>query len=362
MLSVYFVNILWIDYSPFGAVVHGRSYVGPTAYRYGFGTQEKDDEIYGAGNSYSAEFWQYDPRLGRRWNVDPIVKPWESSYAAFRNNPIFLSDPYGLDGEDPTCGNKPTASTPNPYENQKVLNLDPVATNTSAIADATYVFMRPIPQKTFYFQESYRKFIKLPSEEGLSGGAEVGIKDFKFGVDIGKEETNFKYGNKYIELSKGEEGLSSIEGFSIVKYNVKEKNVELKYKGFTAVDNTLTIPIWGPIGEQVNSWTVWEQEQPIIMRQFVPCTMYEFFAGKRPYKDVVVGAMPASWVTYKQVISVVSAGVIRAQREEIYRNGLKISDVYREGFNVGVEQDIKAFKFDAEFSTYGEWKPVPYKH
>jgi len=68
-------------------------------YRYGFGGQEKDDEVNGVtGSSYTAEFWQYDSRLGRRWNVDPITYPWQSSYAAFNNNPIYFTDPLGLFG------------------------------------------------------------------------------------------------------------------------------------------------------------------------------------------------------------------------------------------------------------------------
>ena len=47
-------------------------------YRFGFNGQEKDDEIFGStGTSYTAEFWQYDARIGRRWNVDPVDKPWE---------------------------------------------------------------------------------------------------------------------------------------------------------------------------------------------------------------------------------------------------------------------------------------------
>ena len=67
--------------------------------RYGFNGQEKDDEIYGAGNTMTAEFWEYDTRLGRRFNIDPVVKPWESSYAVFSDNPIYFSDPSGADGE-----------------------------------------------------------------------------------------------------------------------------------------------------------------------------------------------------------------------------------------------------------------------
>jgi RHS repeat-associated protein len=67
-------------------------------YRYGFNGQEKDDEVYGNGNSYTAEFWQYDPRLGRRWNNDPMSFTWQSTYTTFNNNPIIFVDPLGLFG------------------------------------------------------------------------------------------------------------------------------------------------------------------------------------------------------------------------------------------------------------------------
>ena len=61
---------------------------------------ESDDEIAGSKNIYTAEFWQYDSRLGRRWNTDPVVVAWESPYAAFRNNPIIYNDP---NGDCPDC-------------------------------------------------------------------------------------------------------------------------------------------------------------------------------------------------------------------------------------------------------------------
>ena len=64
-------------------------------YRFAMNTQEKDDEIYGKGNTSSAEFWEYDTRLGRRWNLDPIIKPWQSGYLCFSNNPIIMVDPNG---------------------------------------------------------------------------------------------------------------------------------------------------------------------------------------------------------------------------------------------------------------------------
>lgn len=86
------------DYYPGGMAMPGRQ-ANPTSYRYGAaGGQEKDDEIYGAGNSYTAKYWQYDPRLIRRWNPDPITYPWQSTYAVNNNNPLIYIDPDGLYG------------------------------------------------------------------------------------------------------------------------------------------------------------------------------------------------------------------------------------------------------------------------
>jgi hypothetical protein len=74
----------------------GRSFSSPTGYRYGFNGMESDYEIKNSGGtSYTAEYWEYDSRLGRRWNVDPVNKPWQSCYSAFANNPIFFVDPEG---------------------------------------------------------------------------------------------------------------------------------------------------------------------------------------------------------------------------------------------------------------------------
>jgi RHS repeat-associated protein len=83
------------DYYSFGAPMPGRGVVSSTSYPYGFGGQMQDKEISGEGNSYTAEFWQYDPRLGRRWNIDPVDQVSVSNYAAFANNPILLNDPKG---------------------------------------------------------------------------------------------------------------------------------------------------------------------------------------------------------------------------------------------------------------------------
>jgi hypothetical protein len=66
-----------------------------TGYRFSFNGQEKTDEISGEGNHNTAMFWEYDTRLGRRWNLDPKPQVNISDYAAFANNPIRFIDPLG---------------------------------------------------------------------------------------------------------------------------------------------------------------------------------------------------------------------------------------------------------------------------
>jgi hypothetical protein len=93
----------------FHQTMPNRSY-NSNSYRYGLSNgQEKDNEIF--EGAFTAEYWEYDSRTGRRWNVDPVVKPWESSYACFANNPIYYADPSGLDGEGPNgeCPGDPPA-------------------------------------------------------------------------------------------------------------------------------------------------------------------------------------------------------------------------------------------------------------
>ncbi len=63
--------------------------------RFGFNGMEREDEIAGLGNSYTAKFWQYDSRTARRWNQDPVDMFSLSRYATFANNPIFYTDPFG---------------------------------------------------------------------------------------------------------------------------------------------------------------------------------------------------------------------------------------------------------------------------
>jgi RHS repeat-associated protein len=74
----------------------------PNKYRFGYNVMEKDDEVKNlSGSSYTTEFRQYDPRLGRWLSLDPLMQqfPSMSPYVAFDDNPIYFTDPLGLAAE-----------------------------------------------------------------------------------------------------------------------------------------------------------------------------------------------------------------------------------------------------------------------
>ncbi len=73
----------------------GRIYTAGSVYSYGFNGQMKSDEISGAGNHNTAEYWEYDTRSGRRWNLDPKPGDGISPYSSFNGNPIWFSDVLG---------------------------------------------------------------------------------------------------------------------------------------------------------------------------------------------------------------------------------------------------------------------------
>jgi len=120
-------------------------------YRFGFNGQEKDNEIAGIGNSNTAQFWQYDTRLGRRWNLDPKPQIRISDYAAFGNNPIIHTDLHGDEFKEEKGSKgleklehvKKQASANKTLFKQRLAKLDPIKdkekykTYTKAIRNIT---------------------------------------------------------------------------------------------------------------------------------------------------------------------------------------------------------------------------------
>lgn len=73
----------------------GRKYqASPTSkYRYSINGQEKESEL--NENITTAQYWEYDSRIVRRWNVDPKPNTSISPYNCFAGNPVWFSDRMG---------------------------------------------------------------------------------------------------------------------------------------------------------------------------------------------------------------------------------------------------------------------------
>jgi hypothetical protein len=78
-------------------------------YRFGFNGQEKSTEI--GANTSTAQFWEYDSRIARRWNTDPKPIVGISNYSAFSNNPILHMDALGDSGTLPVTNSTTGTST-----------------------------------------------------------------------------------------------------------------------------------------------------------------------------------------------------------------------------------------------------------
>jgi hypothetical protein len=124
----YFIAPLPKKAYAFGSDIKERTTSFTFPCRFSMNTHEKEPEL-GEGVT-SAEFWVYDGKLGRRWNVDPVYKAYESPFACLGNNPIAYTDIKGDDstvkvtsetGQDAISyterSNESTTAVNNPYDN-----------------------------------------------------------------------------------------------------------------------------------------------------------------------------------------------------------------------------------------------------
>jgi hypothetical protein len=151
-------------------------------YRYGFNGQEKDNEIAGEGNIYTAEFWQYDSRLGRRWNMDPRPNPSQSVYVCFGNNPIWLVDLYG-----------DTISV-NGLKNEDGNLKDAAKTNvTNQVNDGVFAVFGHSSSKGITFQIGDNKEVRCKNAKEFNAYMYENCKEWKDAIDNGTKITLVLY-------------------------------------------------------------------------------------------------------------------------------------------------------------------------
>lgn len=160
---------------------------GTTSYRYSINGQEKDKEL--NENITTALYWEYDGRIGRRWNTDPVVKEYEGPYIAFANNPIWNID---YDGADTT-----------PVHNNVI---EDVSKSLGYKKDKPIELLQRIVNHNLEGVQSTKNKISLNFDQFVAG--EIDSKDFN--------SLNKKYQSELEMYEKGAaEGISLMYKWSV---------------------------------------------------------------------------------------------------------------------------------------------------
>ena len=217
-------------YYSFGSSLKTRIYSAGSGFRFGLNTQEKDKEVYNNYETYTATFWEYDGRLGRRWNVDPVVQIWESSYTCFSNNPIFVID---LNGDKP-----------DPYKVKKGDNLSKIAKNNGTsveklldlnktIKDPNKIYVGQninLPQKTTSKSTETTKTPLIPNQTKLNDEKDIAISIA--GIFTNGFELKYRFEAKQV-LNYGERIGGKVRSAQILTraYRISSNN-NVKYLGY----------------------------------------------------------------------------------------------------------------------------------
>ena len=144
---------------------------------FAFNGQEKDQEIYNNQSTTTATFWEYDGRIGRRWNRDPKLIIGVSDYATLGNNPIFNTDILG-DWIQPSDENSKTS-----LENHwtTIFKIDDETSLMAEVLKGAYSgnSYYKIPDKEW--EKSFKKAMKGLSKEqkALAKGYKKAIESLK---------------------------------------------------------------------------------------------------------------------------------------------------------------------------------------
>ncbi len=210
-------------YYPFGMAMPGRTFSAGSGYRYGFNSHEKSDEIAGAGNHTTAEFGEYDTRLGRRWNLDPRPVASISSYAVFFNNPIYNNDVL-LD-------------TPRIYGNAEITGTTltdkgGVNERSGNVAGGSFTYkdakINPVYAKDNTTLVGYNVY-DLTNKDRANP-----ILQLEAGSDLASFKENYKYqfGGAQLYYANGEPS----EGFKKISAGIETGNYQMAWQGVKQVN------------------------------------------------------------------------------------------------------------------------------
>jgi hypothetical protein len=196
----------------------GRQFNG-NDYRYGMNGQEKDDEVF--QGAMTAQFWEYDSRIGRRWNSDPVFDPNTSPYACFSNSPILLSDPNGDTPHEPKSGKTTVKKEPESYKTD-----DPKCMTCGGGKGSTSAVINP--------GGAGSQLNSLPENNSKPVYSKDGPLKDVYGSNNLYSASPSNVSNYYYQISNAEPNrLELIDGMPSVGYSVKVAGIGLNTDGTT---------------------------------------------------------------------------------------------------------------------------------
>jgi len=187
-----------------GMMMKGRNYqAGTSSYRYSINGQEVEFDL--NKNITSALYWEYDSRIGRRWNVDPLTSHHKqiglSPYNAFSNNPIQYFDPKGMIWEDPK-----DAKRLNKFINDRIESINKDNTEIQAQIDKGGLSEKKLAKLQDKLNNNSSKIENL--NQSLADVKSIGEAKETYRL-TGPSQTNGTH-----RVIKGSDGSINIEGSS----------------------------------------------------------------------------------------------------------------------------------------------------
>ncbi|NHN27993.1 LysM peptidoglycan-binding domain-containing protein [Flavobacterium jejuense] len=202
-----------------------------------------DNELKGIGNSYTTEFRQYDPRIGRWLSLDPLMADYTnlSPYVSFNNNPILFSDPYGLEGEN-------SIDPPKSHEIKKGETLSEIAKKNNTTVNYLAIWNKIAdPDKIkagdkIYLSDptEYNNFRNMTAAEyyGINDGTDITIELDKNYNDKSVTSDGLEYKKEQIKVLKfaagAALGISNMGSVTVAGTLRLPKNRRYNFKGITS--------------------------------------------------------------------------------------------------------------------------------
>jgi hypothetical protein len=213
-------------------------------YRFGMNTQEK--EIEAGFGVYTAQFWEYNSRLGRRWNLDPNPQINISDYASFMNNPVLMTDHLG-DIVDKNSYGGHGASRKERRQIRREINWE--RKNIKGF-EQKFQDMVSDPTTLFIFENNFT--LTSQNQEKVINANAIGPTNMimlEDHVKVGNKDnkiSHYKMGYVSRQVQQGKAGTgfsASLDNYASIARDEPDWNKEINFKMKLVAEGTLQINI-----------------------------------------------------------------------------------------------------------------------